>query len=64
MICEKAYYPNKTGENRERVYCSDERVKAFGGKCPLVYWCAISEKFENTTDMFSCIYRSDKNDRQ
>lgn len=59
MLCEKAYYPNGTGENHERVYCSDSRVTSFEGKCPLVYWCAISEKFENTTGMFECTYRKD-----
>lgn len=63
MICEKAYYPNKTGDNRERLYCSDERVTQFGGKCPLVYWCKIEEKFENTADMIECPYREKKDDR-
>ena len=62
MLCEKAYYPNGTGEHRERVYCSDKRVAAtvFDGKCPLVYWCTVSEKFENTTDMFNCKFRKDE----
>ena len=65
MICEKSFYPNGTGENRERLYCSDERVKEFNGKCPLIYWCPVSEKFENTSDMFNCPYREkeDINDR-
>lgn len=63
MICEKAYYPNETGENRERLYCKDERVTDFDGKCPLIYWCTISEKYENTEDMFNCIYRNKNNDR-
>lgn len=65
MICEKAYYPNKTGENREKLYCMDERVTEFNGKCPLIYWCQVSEKFENTSDMFNCPYRERKdiNDR-
>ena len=57
MLCEKAYYKNGTEENRERLYCKDERVIDFNGMCPLIYWCPISEKFENTTDMFDCIYR-------
>lgn len=61
MICEKAYYPNKTGENRARLYCMDERVtELFNGKCPLIYWCPVSEKFENTSDMFGCPYREKK----
>lgn len=62
MICEKAYYPNGTGENRERLYCKDNRVTDLDKKCPLIYWCTISEKFENTIDMFSCIYRGVKNE--
>lgn len=58
MICEKAFYPTGTGENRERLYCKDERSKDFfNGKCPLIYWCAVSGKFENTSDMFGCPYR-------
>ena len=59
MICEKAYYRNKTGENREKLYCMDKRVVDFEGKCPLIYWCPVSEKFENTIDMFGCPYRKD-----
>ena len=60
MLCEKAYYLNKTGKSREKLYCKDERVTDFGGKCPLVYWCSINERFENTTDMFNCVYRKEK----
>ena len=64
MLCEKAYYPNGTGENRERVYCSDSRVTDFGGKCPLIYYFPVSEKYENTADMFDCTYREKRrNDR-
>ena len=64
MLCKKGYYPNGTGKNRERVYCSDERVTTFEGKCPFIYWCPVREKFENTTDMFECCYREvNKNDR-
>lgn len=67
MICENAYYPNGTGENREKLYCKQKEVindEFSKGKCPLIYWCSISEKFENTTDMFGCIYRENDNDRQ
>lgn len=63
MICEKAYYPNGTGEDRERLYCKDNRVVQFNGKCPLIYWCPISEKFENTIDMKNCVYREENDDR-
>lgn len=64
MICENAYYSNKNkmSDNRERLYCKDERVTEFGGKCPLVYWCTVSERFENTVDMFNCQYRKGEND--
>ncbi len=62
MLCEKAYYPNGTGENREKPSCKDERVKELGGKCPLIYWCPIDEKFENTADMFNCKFREVNND--
>lgn len=61
MLCEKAYYPNSTGENREHIYCSDERAKEFfNGECPFVYLCTVSEKFENTTGMFNCKFRKGK----
>ena len=63
MLCEKAYYKNGTGENMKKLYCSDERMQDFDGKCPLIYWCKIDEKYENTTDMFNCIYRGKENDR-
>lgn len=64
MICENAYYPNQTGNNGERLYCKNEQIiNGFTeGKCPLVYWCNISEKFENTADMFDCIYRGKTNE--
>lgn len=64
MICEKAYYKNGTGEGRERLYCTDERVAEFDGKCPLIYWCNITERYENTPDMMKCIYRGKEDDRQ
>ena len=67
MLCENAFYPNKTGENRERPHCKCKEViddDITKGKCPLIYWCPISEKFENTTYMFNCIYREVNNDRQ
>jgi hypothetical protein len=64
MICENAYYLNGTGENRERLHCKREEVindDFTRGKCPLIYWCPISERYENTVDMFNCRYR-EKND--
>lgn len=65
MICENAYYLNGTGENRERLRCKCEDVINDGvtrGECPLIYWCPINERYENTTDMFDCIYREVNND--
>lgn len=62
MICEKGYYPNGNGENREKIHCKDNRVTEFNGKCPFVYWCNISGKFENTIDMLKCKYRGDNSD--
>lgn len=62
MLCEKAYYPNGTGENREKLHCKDER-NDMDGICPLIYWCKISEKYENTTDMFDCVFREKNDDR-
>ena len=64
MICENAYYPNGTGKNRERLRCKCEEVindNFAQGKCPLIYWCPINERYENTADMFNCKYR-EKND--
>lgn len=58
MICENAYYPNGTGENREKLYYKDPGgASGFNGKCPFSYYCNISEKYENTADMFECVYR-------
>lgn len=61
MLCNNAYYPNITGENRERLYCINQAViDGFSkGKCPLVYWCPVSERFENTPDCLDCIYRKE-----
>lgn len=63
MLCNKAYYPNGTGENRERIMCSNKNNTAFGGKCPFIYWCNIDEKYENTADIINCIYKEERNDR-
>lgn len=61
MLCENAYYVG------EKVHCRDERKSnedpVFKTKCPFVYYCAVDEKYENTTDMFDCIYRETNDDR-
>lgn len=65
MLCEYAYY--KTDKKSEKPCCNNERKiqedTFFGDRCPLIYYCTISERFENTTDMFGCKYRSGSNDR-
>ena len=64
MICEKAYYPN--GDETKKLNCRSklkiQEDTLFKERCPLIYYCAISERFENTTDMFDCKYREAKND--
>ena len=66
MLCENSFYKSK--RKQERPFCKSERKQkedsVFHDKCPLIYWCAVSERFEQTTDMFDCKYRGDKNDRQ
>lgn len=59
MLCEYAYY--KTESQQERPCCNNkyklEEDNFFKEKCPLVYYCTINERFENTSDMFKCKYR-------
>ena len=61
MLCENAYYVG------EKVHCRNEKKSdedpIFKTKCPFVYYCTIDEKYENTADMFDCIYREGKHDR-
>lgn len=63
MICEYAYYPN--GDKKKKLNCKNkQKIKDdtfFKDRCPLIYYCTISERFENTVDMFKCKYRN-KND--
>lgn len=61
MLCENSYYPNDN--NNEKPNCRKMDDNYFKGKCPLIYYCTINERFEQTTDMFGCKYRSEKNDR-
>lgn len=59
MLCEYAYY--KTDKKSEKPYCNNKQKllddNVFKERCPLIYYCSISERFENTTDMFNCKYR-------
>lgn len=66
MLCENAYYPG--GDESKRLFCRNE-TKAkedtmTGEKCPLIYYCKVNERFENTVDMFECRYREKENDGQ
>lgn len=61
MICENSYYPDGDVKAKPRCKVKDDHFK---DRCPLIYYCAINERFEQTTDMFGCKYRGDKNDRQ
>lgn len=58
MICENSYYPNNN-EKLKPCCKSEQKLKddLFGERCPLIYYCRISERFEQTADMFECKYR-------
>ena len=62
MFCEYAYYPN--GDETKKLNCSNEQKlkedKMFKDRCPLIYFCNVTERYENTTDMFNCFYRGKK----
>jgi len=64
MLCEYAYY--LTDDKSEKPCCNNQKKLAeddyFKEKCPLIYYCSISERYENTTDMFNCKYRSGSDD--
>ena len=59
MLCEKAYYPN--GDETKKPCCTSKEKEAedecFKNQCPLIYFCNINERFEQTIDMFECKYR-------
>ena len=56
MLCENAYYRDN------KLYCQVKNDVLFGDRCPLVYLCRVSMKFENTTDFFDCPYRKSEVD--
>lgn len=64
MICENSYYPDDS--NTCKPLCKNsEKMKndhIFHDKCPLIYYCTISKRFEQTADMFGCPYRKDDAD--
>lgn len=51
MICGNAYYL----DGKLRCKVKDDII--FGDRCPLVYYCTITGRFENTNDCLTCIYR-------
>ena len=57
MLCKNAYYPD--GNEKGRLHCKNEHKAAddpvMKDKCPLIYYCRINERFENTVDAFNCI---------
>lgn len=61
MDCEYSYYPNGDGSGKEKPCCKNkkkiEEDNCFKDKCPLIYYCTIDERFEQTADMFNCRYR-------
>lgn len=65
MMCENAYH--ESDEYRAKLCCKCERKLKeddfFKERCPLVYWCPINERYENTADMFNCIYREKNNEK-
>lgn len=67
MLCEYAYY--KTDDKSEKPCCNNpQKLKEddfFKERCPFIYFCTVSERFENTVDITRCIYRrNSENDRQ
>lgn len=60
MICENAYY--KPGE--DRPYCKSKRKseedEVFKDKCPLIFWCSMARRYENTGRAVDCIYRKEE----
>ena len=55
MYCENAYYEDG------RLCCKVMNDEVFGDKCPLIYYCTITGKFENTDDFLECKYRKETN---
>lgn len=66
MLCEKAIYK---GEGQfEKPVCASARKASedmlFGDKCPLIYYCRVNERFEQTEDMLTCPYREEHYDME
>lgn len=59
MFCDNAYYPKNNGRDRERLYCKNTKNTYNNGKCPFIYYCKINERFENTAEAVTCIFREE-----
>lgn len=64
MLCPNARY-NEIG----RLECTSkeklENDKVFRERCPLVYWCGVRNRFENTANFVQCMfYKGDENERK
>lgn len=60
MLCEYAYYEND--DTQAKPKCKKSIDDYFDGYCPLIYYCKISGRYENTIDMKDCKYRGDENE--
>lgn len=57
MLCEFAYYHE---DDPIRPRCRIHTDEVFGDKCPLIYLCKITCKYENTADAMECVYRKEE----
>ena len=59
MVCEYAYY--KSDEKFEKPCCNNESYlkDKKDSRCYLIYYCPISQRFENSEAMFRCKYRKE-----
>lgn len=53
MLCEFAYYRNEEKKPR----CTVHTDAVFGDRCPLIYLCPLTVKYENTAEAVECTYR-------
>lgn len=64
MLCEYAYYESE--EPRSKLCCSNEQKlkedQVFKKRCPLLYFCTISQRYENTDEFIHCTYREKKDE--
>ena len=58
MFCINAYYPD--GDEKQKLNCKNEKKlkedEVFGEKCPLTYYCTVTERYENTYECMDCEY--------